>query len=156
MDAVGAEGQVVVAMVALRDKEHLSTVRLKDDVFVLETVYWPDEIREADFEELSRDVKIRDAEVKMARQLIQQLAADFEPEQFRDEYRERLQELAERKIEGEEVAVAQEPAEEPTKVVDLMEALKASVAEAKQRKAGDGEAAPKKAARGAGRDASAS
>jgi DNA end-binding protein Ku len=132
-EALEAEGQVGIAKVALRDKEHLATVRLKDDVFVLETMYWPDEIREPAFEELERKVDVRDAEVKMARQLIQQLSSDFEPMEFRDEYRERLEQLVEQKVEGQEVTLAAEPEEEPTVVVDLMEALKASVAEAKKR-----------------------
>jgi DNA end-binding protein Ku len=133
-DALEAEGQVGLAKVALREKEHLATIRLKDNVFVLETMHWPDEIREAEFEELDKKVDVRDNEVKMARQLIQQLSAEFDPSQFEDEYRTRLQELAERKIEGAEITVAPEPSDEPAQVVDLMEALKASVAQAKQSK----------------------
>ncbi|HYY44350.1 MAG TPA: Ku protein [Actinomycetota bacterium] len=132
--ALEAEGQVGIAKVALREKEHLATVRLKDDVFVLETMHWPDEIRTPEFEELAKNVQVRDQEVKMARQLIQQLAGEFEPEQFRDEYRARLEELVEKKVEGEQVTVAPEPETEPTKVVDLMEALKASVEEAKEKR----------------------
>ena len=134
-DALEAEGQVGVAKVALRDKEHLATVRLKDDVFVLETMHWPDEIRAPEFEELDKKVKIQDSEVKMARQLIQQLSAEFDPSEFADEYRAKLEELVQAKVEGAEVTVAAEPQEEPTKVVDLMEALKASVEEAKKKKA---------------------
>jgi DNA end-binding protein Ku len=137
-EALEAEGQVGVAKVALRDKEHLSTIRLKDDVFVLETMHWPDEIRNPEFEELSKKVEVRDQEVKMARQLIQQLSGEFKPEQFEDEYRVELQKLAERKVEGEEVTVAAEPEEEPAPVVDIMEALKASVDEAKKRKDSSG------------------
>jgi DNA end-binding protein Ku len=137
-EALEAEGQVGVAKVALRDKEHLSTIRLKDDVFVLETMHWPDEIRNPEFEELSKKVEVRDQEVKMARQLIQQLSDEFKPEQFEDEYRVQLQKLAERKVEGEEVTVAAEPEEEPAPVVDIMEALKASVDEAKKRKDSSG------------------
>jgi len=133
-EALEAEGQVGVAKVALREKEHLATVRLMDDVFVLETMHWPDEIREPAFEELDKRVDVRDAEVKMARQLIQQLSSDFNPEAFVDEYRARLEDLVNKKVEGEEVTVAAVPEEEPTKVVDLMEALKASVAEAKKKK----------------------
>jgi DNA end-binding protein Ku len=133
-DALEAEGQVGVAKVALRDKEHLATVRLKDDVFVLETMHWPDEIREPEFEELEKRVKVQDSEVKMARQLIQQLSDEFKPEEFADEYRTKLEELVEKKVEGEEITFAPAPEEEPTKVVDLMEALKASVAEAKKKK----------------------
>ncbi|MFN2595287.1 MAG: Ku protein, partial [Actinomycetota bacterium] len=102
-EALEAERQVGIAKVALRDKEHLATVRLKDDVFVLETMYWPDEIREPDYEELTKKVDVRDTEVKMARQLIQQLADSFKPEDFRDEYRDKLEELVEKKVEGQEI-----------------------------------------------------
>ena len=133
-EALEAEGQVGVAKVALRDKEHLATVRLKDDVFVLETMYWPDEIREADFEELDKKVEVRDAEVKMARQLVQQLSDEFKPEEFQDDYRKALEALVEKKVEGQEITVAPVPEEEPTKVVDLMEALKQSVEAAKKKK----------------------
>ncbi|MGH2808299.1 MAG: Ku protein [Actinomycetota bacterium] len=133
-EALEAEGQVGVAKVALREKEHLATVRLKDDVFVLETMHWPDEIREPAFEELDKRIDVRDAEVKMARQLVQQLSDDFRPEEFQDEYRKALEELVEKKVAGQEITVAEAPEEEPTKVVDLMEALKASVEQAKKRK----------------------
>jgi DNA end-binding protein Ku len=133
-EALEAEGQVGIAKVALRDKEHLATVRLKDGVFVLETMHWPDEIRPAEFEELDKKVTVRDAEVKMARQLVQQLSSEFNPGEFQDEYRAALEALVEQKVAGEEVTVATAPEEEPTKVVDLMEALKASVQEAKKNK----------------------
>lgn len=148
-DALQAEGQVGVAKVAIRDKEQLATIRLKDNVFVLETMHWPDEIREAEFEELDKHVNVRDNEVKMARQLIQQLTGEFNPSEFEDEYRVRLQELAEKKIEGQEITVSAETEEEPAPVVDLMEALKASVAEAKRRKteSSEREAGGKTAAR---------
>ena len=143
VDALEAEGQVGIAKVALREKEHLATIRLMDGMFVLETMHWPDEIRAAEFEELDKQIDVRDNEVKMARQLIQQLSAEFDPGEFQDDYRLKLQEMAERKIEGQEVTVAAEPEEEPTKVVDLMEALKASVADAKKKK-GDSPAASSK------------
>lgn len=156
LDALEAEGQVGVAKVAFRDKEHLATIRLKDEVFVLETMHWPDEIQEPAFEELDKRVKIKDTEVKMARQLIQQLTDDFRPQEFKDVYRERLHDLAEKKIEGEEIAIAAEPEEEPTKVVDLMEALKASVAEAKKRKTSASGSRKKTTAKTTRRKASAS
>lgn len=151
-EALEAEGQVGVAKIALREKEHLATIRLKDGVFVLETMHWPDEIREPELDELSKKIDVRDSEVKMARQLIQQLSDDFKPEEFKDEYRARLEELAERKIEGEEVTIAAPPEEpERAEVVDLMDALKASVDAAKKRKS-QGESKKKPA----GRKASAS
>ena len=142
-EALEAEGQVGIAKVALRDKEHLATVRLMNrdgqPVFVLETMHWPDEIRAPEFEELDKNVSVRDAEVKMARQLVQQLADEFRPEEFQDEYRVALEKLVEKKVEGQEITVAAAPEEEPTKVVDLMEALKASVEQAKQRREPEGE-----------------
>jgi DNA end-binding protein Ku len=143
-EALEAEGQVGVAKVALREKEHLATIRLKDDVFVLETMYWPDEIRPAEFEELGKKVDVRDNEVKMARQLIQQLATDWHPEEFRDEYREKLEDLVAKKVEGQEITLAAEPEQEPTKVVDLMEALKASVEQAKKSKQASAKTTKKK------------
>lgn len=144
-EALGAEGQVGVAKVAFREKEHLATIRLKDDVFVLETMHWPDEIRAPEFEELDKTVKVRDAELKMARQLVQQLSDEFRPEEFEDDYRKAVEALIEKKVEGEEITVAPPPSEEPAKVVDLMEALRASVDEAKKKKskAEDGEAKKK-------------
>jgi DNA end-binding protein Ku len=142
--ALEAEREVGIAKVALRDKEHLATIRLKDGVFVLETMYWPDEIREPEFAELNKRVDVRDAEVKMARQLIQQLTAEFDPDEFHDEYREKLEQLVDQKQQGQEITVAPEPETEPTKVVDLMEALKASVAEAKKQKKPAPETASKK------------
>ena len=80
----------------------------------------------------------------MARQLIQQLSAYFDPSEFQDEYRVKLEQMAAKKIEGEEVTVAAEAEEEPTKVVDLMEALKASVADAKKKKDDSSSGASKK------------
>jgi DNA end-binding protein Ku len=145
-EALEAEGQVGIAKVALREKEQLATVRLKDDVFVLETMHWPDEIREPEFEELDKKVSVRDAEVKMARQLVQQLSSDFQPGEFQDDYRAALEALVEKKVEGQEITVAAAPSEEPTKVVDLMEALKASVAEAKKNKKAPAKPARRKAA----------
>ena len=145
-EALAAEGQVGVAKVAFREKEHLATIRLKDDVFVLETMHWPDEIRAPEFEELTKDVKIRDAEIKMARQLVQQLSDDFKPEEFEDDYRKAIEGLIEKKVEGEEITIAPPPSEEPAKVVDLMEALRASVDEAKKKKS-SAEPAKKKTTR---------
>jgi DNA end-binding protein Ku len=117
--------QVGVAKVTLREKEHLATLRVRDGVFILETMHWPDEIREPEFEELSKDVEIRKQELSMAKSLIENLSDHFEPTAFVDSYRERLEEAVKAKVEGEEVAVA--PVKEPTQVLDLMEALKASV-----------------------------
>jgi DNA end-binding protein Ku len=136
--AMEEDGRVAIAKVAFREKEHLAALRFKDNVFVLETMYWPDEIRAADFDILDKRVQVRDNEVQMAKSLIDNLTEPFKPEKFKDEYREALLEIVEKKVAGEEIEVVPEP--EPTKVVDLMEALKASVEQTKKK------AAPKKAA----------
>ena len=129
-EALMEESKVGVAKVSFRDKEHLAALRFKDDAFVLETMYWPDEIRAADFGGVDVDVSVRPQELDMAKALIENLTAEWAPEQFTDEYREALLRIVEAKIAGEEIEVV-EP--EPTaKVVDLMEALKASVAAAKK------------------------
>ena len=89
-EAMSEDGKVGVAKVSFRDREHLATLRFVDKVFVLETMYWPDEIRPAEFEELDKDVKVRPQEVQMAKTLIDNLTEDWDPDQFRDQYREAL------------------------------------------------------------------
>ncbi len=93
-------------------------------------MFWPDEIREAEFPELEKDVKVRDQEIQMAQSLIDNLTEDWDPSRYTDEYREALLDIVQRKIEGEEVEIV-EP-QEPTKVSDLMEALKRSVEETRK------------------------
>jgi DNA end-binding protein Ku len=136
--AMEADGRVAVAKISFREKEHLAALRFKDEVFVLETMFWPDEIRATEFDVLEKKVSVRPQEVQMAKSLIDNLTAEFNPEELKDEYREALLGIVEKKIAGEEIEVV--PEAEPTKVVDLMEALKASV-EATKKKA----AAPKRA-----------
>ena len=142
-EAMSEDGKVGVAKVSFRDREHLATLRFVDKVFVLETMYWPDEIREADFEELDKEVKVRPQEVQMARTLIENLTEEWDPEQFKDQYREALLGIVEKKVAGEEITVSEEP--EPAKVVDLMEALKASVEAAKKKTRPASASAAKKA-----------
>jgi DNA end-binding protein Ku len=129
-EAMADDGRVGIAKVSFRDKEHLAALRFKDEAFVLETMYWPDEIREADFGGVDVSAKIRGQELEMAKQLIESLSGEWNPEEYSDEYREALIQIVEAKLNGQEIEVV---APEPTaKVVDLMEALKASVAAAKK------------------------
>ena len=129
-EAMSDDGRVGIAKVSFRDKEHLAALRFKDEAFVLETMYWPDEIREADFGGVDVSAKIRGQELEMAKQLIDSLSGEWNPEEYSDEYREALLQIVEAKLNGQEIEVV---APEPTaKVVDLMEALKASVAAAKK------------------------
>ena len=130
-EALMQENKVGVAKVSFRDKEHLAALRFKDDAFVLETMYWPDEIRAAEFGDVNVDAKVRPQELEMAKTLIENLTSDWNPEEFTDEYREALLKIVEAKIAGEEIEIVE--AEPTAKVVDLMEALKASVAAAKRK-----------------------
>lgn len=130
--ALTEAGKIAVAKISLRDKEHLATLRIKDGVFVLETMHWPDEIRQPEFEELEKQPEIRKQELDMAKSLIENLTDEFRPEEFVDRYRERVEEAVQAKIEGKEIAVTPERA--PTQVLDLMEALKASVEATKTKK----------------------
>jgi DNA end-binding protein Ku len=145
--ALKDDDRVAIAKIAFRDKEHLATLRVRDGVFVLETMYWPDEIRDAEFEELDEDVKIAPQELQMAKSLIDNMTGEFDPDEFKDDYREKLEALVQKKIEGEEIAVVEE-AGSGAKVLDLIEALKASV-EASERPAKK-KAAPKKKKAAAG------
>ncbi|HEX2179231.1 MAG TPA: Ku protein, partial [Actinomycetota bacterium] len=132
--AMNESGRIGIAKITLREKERLATLRVRDGIFILETMNWPDEIREPDFAELDKNVDIRPQELAMAKSLIENLSDTFQPDQFHDTYRERLEAAVEAKIEGQQVAV--EPTKEPTQILDLMEALKASVEATKAKSAG--------------------
>ncbi|MGI5154681.1 Ku protein [Microbispora sp. CA-102843] len=134
-DALERSGQVAVVKVALRQRESLAALRVRDGVFVLETMLWPDEIREADFGFLEEDVDVRPQELKMAESLIETMVADFDPTEYKDAYREALQEVIEAKVAGKEVVAPEAPAEAGP-AVDLMAALRASVEAAKRERQG--------------------
>ena len=140
-----------VVKFALRQRTSLAALRVRGDVLVLQTLLWSDEVREADFPSLSEDLSITDRELAMSAQLVDSFAADFSPEQYTDEYQEQLRTLVAAKIErGESVDSAStfgESAEAEgggAEVIDLMEALRKSVAEAKAKRgaADEGEEAP--------------
>ncbi len=133
LEALNDAGRVGICKVALREKQHLATLRAKDGVLVLETMYWPDEIRAPAFEELDEPVEIREEEVAMAQMIIDNLSAEFDPEAWVDESRTSIEELARMKVDGQEIVAPDAP--EPTKVIDLLEALKASVEATKEKRA---------------------
>jgi DNA end-binding protein Ku len=131
-DALEKSGRVAVVKVALRQRETLATLRVRDGVLVLETMLWPDEVRTPEFAFLDEDIEVKGPELKMAESLIDALSGEFDPTQYTDAYREALESLIEAKVEGAEVVEA--PGEAPTagSVVDLMAALRASVEAAKK------------------------
>jgi DNA end-binding protein Ku len=142
LGAMQESGKVAIARVVLRSKEQLVAIRpAPGDVLMMETMIFADEvISPEDIDDLpsAKDLKASDRELKMAQQLIDSLSADFEPEKYHDEYREKVLELIERKAAGEEIAVQPE-APKPTKVPDLMAALEASLAAVKGDDDGKGE-----------------
>jgi DNA end-binding protein Ku len=141
-------GRIAIAKFALRDRERLVSVRPLDGVLLLNTLHWPDEIRDTEDLDLPEDVSVSTKEVQMAQTLVDAMAMKFEPDEFKDEYKEALDEIVKAKVEGKEVIEAAEPEAETT-VVDLMAALTASVERAKK-----GEKAGAKAGRGRGEAAS--
>ena len=145
-NALESSGQVAVVKVALRQRESLATLRVRDGVFVLETMLWPDEIRVPDFGFLEEDIEVRAQELKMAESLISTMESDFDPSEYHDTYREALQQVIEAKVAGKEVIAPREE-EEAGPAVDLMAALRASVEAAKRERTGE-PAKPKKAATG--------
>jgi len=155
------KGLTAICKIVIRDREALAALDPFENTMLLSTLYWPDEIRalgELDLPE--EESEIKPAEKKMAAQLIEAMTGEFDPAAYRDEYREALMQVIESKIEGRETVEVEEPAE-PTKLVDLMAALQASVsaatsardakgkpvsvAEAKEKRAASGKAAAKKA-----------
>jgi DNA end-binding protein Ku len=153
-DALERSGKVALALVALRQRESLATLRTRDGLLVLETLLWPDEVRTPAFPFLEDDIEVRSQELKMAASLIESMTVDFDPGAYHDSYREALQELVNAKIEGRELVQPESPAEaaEPTSLAD---ALKASLAAAREapRQAGAVTAEAKPPRRAIGRGA---
>ena len=133
-DALEESGRVALVKIALRQREQLATLRVRDGVFVLETMLWPDEVRKADFDFLDEDISVRPQELAMAASLIDTLTGDFDPSQYTDGYREALQAVIDAKVAGREVVTPAEQESGGGEVLDLMAALRASVDAAKGKK----------------------
>ena len=134
--ALEESGKVAVVKVALRQREALAAVRVRDGVFVLETMLWPDEVREPQFGFLDDDVEVRSQELAMAGTLIESLSGEFDPNEHRDTYRTALEEVIEAKVAGHELVAPQVRSDEGAAVVDLMAALRASVDAARSGRVG--------------------
>jgi DNA end-binding protein Ku len=152
LNAMEASDKVAIARVVLRSKEQLVAIRPAGDLLMMETMIFHDEVvphDEIDDLPEASDLKVSDREVQMAQQLIDSLSGDFDPSKYRDEYRDKVLELIERKAQGEEIAVQPE-APQPAKVPDLMAALEASLAAVKDddgSKDGDAGGAKKKSSK---------
>jgi DNA end-binding protein Ku len=130
-DALTDSDRVAIVKVALRQREQLATLRVREGVLLLNTMMWPDEVRAAEFGFLDEDITVRAPELAMARSLIESMAGDFDPAEYSDDYRAALQEVIDAKVEGREVVSPEEPEAAPAAAVDLMAALKASVERAR-------------------------
>jgi DNA end-binding protein Ku len=150
-DSLEKADRVAVVKVALRQRERLAMLRARDGVLILQTLLWPDEVRTPRLDFQDQDVTVRQQELAMAESYISALSGDFEPGEFSDDYREALEEVINDKVAGREVKAPAEEPESTGQVVDLMEALRRSVAEAKAKRgedSGDGAGAAKKSAAG--------
>lgn len=123
--------RVALARVTIRTRERLATLRAYEDTLMLETMFWPDEIRSTGALDLPEgsEAKVRTKELEMARSLVANLADRFRPETYTDAYRAALEKLIERRMKGDRRTAKRRRAE--PKVIDLMDALKASVAKSK-------------------------
>ena len=129
--AMNEAGKVAVARVVIRSREALAAVRISGDTLVMSTMHYPSEVRQASaLPEMNYQVSLHENEVKMAVGLISSLSAEFQPEKYTDTYRQGLMEVIQAKIAGEAVEMPAKP--EAGKVIDLMEALKASIELARQ------------------------
>ena len=122
--------RMALVTVALRNRTSLAVLRVRDEVIVLQTMMWPDEIRQPDFGSVDTS-DAKPAEVKMANMLVETLAGDFEPDEFEDDYRTAIEEMVKAKIEGGEVKRTPQSTKTSGEVVDLLAALQKSVNAAK-------------------------
>jgi DNA end-binding protein Ku len=125
--ALVTSGKVGIAKITMRSKEQLSVVRVYENTLVMETIHYPDEVRTSkDVPNVPENDEISEKELETATMLIEQLTSEFQPENYHDEYRERLSQLIESKQTGEKIVTAKEKAPKEN-VTDLMAALQASI-----------------------------
>lgn len=135
LEAMRQSGKIGIAKVAIRSKSSLAAIRAVDNCICMETMHYPDEIRAlAQVPNLPAEPKVNERELAMAKMLIEQLSAPFEPDKYTDDYRVALMDAIQRKIAGEGTVVTA-PAAERTNVIDLMAALQASLEASKGTKA---------------------
>ncbi len=143
-DALESERRVAVCTVSIRTRMTMAVLRVRDDVIVMQTMLWPDEIRNPDFGSFGGDQHATAQELKMAHMLIDQLSGTFTPSEYEDDYAVALKELVEAKVAGGEVQHPAQPPEGSGEAVDLLAALAKSVEKAKAARGDAPAAAPAK------------
>src|SRR6186997_526059 len=145
LNAMKETGMAAIGRMVIRGNENFVLIRPKDDALVLETLFLAEDVRsQAEIDEAVEGIGVSEPELDLARQLIDSLVGEWEPDDLHSEYRENLREMLEAKLAGEEIAMPEPVADAP--VVDLMEALKKSVAASKKRDGAKPAAERKKAA----------
>jgi DNA end-binding protein Ku len=145
LNAMKETGMAAIGRMVIRGNENFVLIRPKGDALVLETLFLAEDVRsQAEIDEAVEAIDVKDPELELARQLIDSLVGEWEPEELHSEYRQDLRKLLEAKLAGEEIATPEPVTEAP--VVDLMEALKKSVAASQKRDGAKPAAARKKAA----------
>jgi DNA end-binding protein Ku len=141
-DTLEESGKVAIVKVALRRRESLATLRVREGVLTMETMLWPDEIREPAFDFLGESPEVRRQELAMAASLVESLSGDFDPAEYTDQYREALDSVIQAKIEGRDLVPAPDTADSGGggTVVDLVAALQASIDAAKRGRSASGAA----------------
>ncbi|GAA3129722.1 Ku protein [Planomonospora alba] len=137
-DALERSGRVAVAKVALRQRESLAALRVREGVIVMETLLWPDEVRQAPDAFLQDGAEVGEREARMADSLVETMSADFDPAAHRDAYREALLEVVEAKVAGRQVVRPPAPVGQAGPSADLMAVLRASVDAAKRGRDAEG------------------
>lgn len=142
LEAMRETGMAAIGKFVLWGKENLCLIRPLGDALALETLFFGEDVRSsAEIEEAVAETEVKPAELELARQVIGSLVAEFDPAEFENEYRRDLRAMLEAKLTGQEIAMPEPAPEAP--VVDLMEALRRSVAEAQERKGAPAKAKPK-------------
>jgi DNA end-binding protein Ku len=155
LEAMKETNTAAVGKFVRQGAEHFCLIRPKGNALALETLFLAEDVRsQAEIEEAVEEIDVKDAELELAHQVIGSLAAEFDPQELVSDYRRDLKALLEAKLAGEEIK-APEPVEEKAPVIDLMEALKASVAEAQGKKPAKAAAKKTKAASGSRRKVAA-
>jgi DNA end-binding protein Ku len=130
-DALEKERRMAIVTVSIRTRMTMAVLRVRDGVIVMQTMLWPDEVRAADFARVEEEQHATKQEMAMAKTLIDQLAGDYDPGEYEDDYALAVKELVRAKVEGGEVQVAPPEEDEGGEVVDLLAALSRSVEKAK-------------------------
>jgi DNA end-binding protein Ku len=131
-EALKEADRVAVVTVSIRTRMTTAVLRVRDDVIVMQTMLWPDEVRKPDFGSLdATEHAAKPQELKMARLLVDTLAGDYDPDEYEDDYQKAVEALVQAKLEGGEVQAPEEPKKSAGEVVDLLAALQRSVDAAK-------------------------